>query len=349
MKKLKGKTIFNISVVVMSILLFVYFCWSENGLTDLIHNIADFNKGWLFMAILFHLINMFIDIYLIYKFTKSFAKEYSFKQAFKTSMIGQFFSAVTPGASGGQPMQLYCMSKQGIDAGISTAALMQKFLVYQTTLTAYSALSIIVRFNFFNNTLNKFMWLVAVFGFAAQGLVIGLILLFSLNSRFTSKVITYSFNLLAKLHIIKNPEDKSSSLEKSIEGFHNGSKTLYRNKPLLVETFLLTIIQLTCIFIVPYCIYRSFYLSDARIIDMICSQAFVSMTSCFVPIPGASGASEGSFFIFFSNFFSDKTIKPAILLWRIITYYLTILISAPFSKLGKKRSKSLDNAVVAKD
>ena len=60
------------------------------------------------------------------------------------------------------------------------------------------------------------------------------------------------------------------------------------------------------------------------------------MVSAFVPLPGASGGAEGSFLMFFRTFFQD-TITPAILLWRLITYYLNILLGAIFSSWGGKR------------
>ena len=41
----------------------------------------------------------------------SFGYRVSFKEAMKYAYIGYFFSSVTPSATGGQPLQLYAMSK----------------------------------------------------------------------------------------------------------------------------------------------------------------------------------------------------------------------------------------------
>ena len=70
--------------------------------------------------------------------------------------------------------------------------------------------------------------------------------------------------------------------------------------------------------------------------------ACVLGVSCMVPLPGAAGASEGSFYVFFSMFFTSATIKPATLLWRIITYYSVILITAPFSRITRKMQESAE-------
>ena len=72
--------------------------------------------------------------------------------------------------------------------------------------------------------------------------------------------------------------------------------------------------------------------------DMICAQSFVSMVSGLVPLPGGSGAAEYCFSAFFSAAFNEQMIKSAILIWRTMTYYLTIMISLPFAAVRKKKA-----------
>lgn len=337
-KKISGKTIFNLSVVVLCIGMLGYFFLSDNGLLSFLKSNQKIEIEWLIVAILCHLLNIAIDAYLIYRFTSNNHLHYSFRNALKSSMVGQFFSCVTPFASGGQPMQIYVMSKQGVSPGISTAGLMQKFLVYQSTLTVYSLLAILLRWQFFQGSM-KIMGGAALVGFASQAIAIVGILLFSFNRKITHKLLTFIFTILAKLHIIKDADTKIKNLEIQFSSFHDCNRDLYRNRKLLLETYVATAIQLTAIFIVPYCVYRAFSLNGARVIDMVASQAFVTMVSCFVPLPGAAGGSELSFMGFFGMFFTQETLQSAVLVWRLITYYGTIVISMPFSHLAKREKK----------
>ncbi|MDR2903589.1 MAG: flippase-like domain-containing protein, partial [Clostridiales bacterium] len=48
------------------------------------------------------------------------------------------------------------------------------------------------------------------------------------------------------------------------------------------------------------------------------------MITAFVPIPGAAGAAEGSFYLFFAIFFGESLLLSAVLIWRVITYYSCI-------------------------
>lgn len=333
------KSIFNILMLLLSVSMLVYFCVSENGLLDLIKSAKQFNKRWLITAVICHFLNILIDAFLIFRFVNTDKQFYSFKDAFKCCMVGQFFSAVTPGASGGQPMQVYSMSQKGLDPGRATSALVQKFLVYQSTITIYSALAIFFKSHLFKGEIMHLMRGILIFGFCSQAFVIIIILLFSFNKNLTYRIISQIFEYLSRLRIIKNKDKKMENMKSQLEYFHLNNSRLYKNQTLVLESYVLTAMQITCMFVVPYCIYRSFQFHGAKVFDMIASQAFVSVISAFMPLPGGSGAAEGGFLIFFGFFFTDQTIKPAVLLWRIITYFFTILISFPFSRISKKQDK----------
>lgn len=335
-KKLSGKTIFNFFTIVLSVGLLAYFCLSENGLTSLSQHIHEFQIIWLVFAFFCMLADLFLDTILIYLFTKSISDKYTLSRAFKVCMVGHLYSAVTPFQSGGQPMQIYVMSKQEIDPGMATSTLVQKFFIYQTGITLYSLFAIIFQTGYFKSTLNSAMWWLAIVGFAAQVFVAVLLLVFSFNQKVTHKVLTFAAKILSKLHLIKDYEKTIQSWQKQLDFFHESNQLLYKDKSLLIKAYLLTFLQLTSLFAVSYGIYRAFDIGRASPINMIFSQAFVTMVSSLIPLPGAAGASEMSFYIFFASFFTGGTLKSAILLWRIITYYAVILISAPFSRIAKK-------------
>ncbi len=336
-KKINGKFIFNVSIVVISIGLIGYFCLSENGLVDLVKNNFDaFRKEWLFFVVLAVLGDLFLDAWLIHLFTKASCREYTMRAALKSGMVGHFYSAITPFQTGGQPMQVYLMSKQGVDAGISTSALVQKFLVYQSCLIAYSIVVLMSRFSFFRNILGDGIATLAIIGFLSQAAVIFLIVLFSFSRTITQKLLTWICNFLFKIHLLRDYETALDNWITQLDYFHKSNKELYRRKKLLVATVVITFMQQTSLFAVPYCVYRSFGFVEASPVDMIFAQAFVTMVSSMVPLPGASVASEGTFYLFFSVFFTGTTIKSAILLWRTMSYYGVILITAPFSGITKR-------------
>lgn len=344
-KKLNGKTLFNIISLTVPVGLVIYFFISENGLMDLFEQATTFNWAWIFIAVLCQFGNIGIDAYILFKYTSNHDKNYTILKAIKATAVGQFYSVITPGAVGGQPMQIYCMRKQNVDMGIVTSSLVQKFLVYQTTITIYSLVALLCNLDLFQGSFSEIMITLAIFGFVSHAIVIIALYVFSFNRKWTESVIGSIFKFLSKIKIIKNPEEKSQNLSNQIDFFHKSNTNLYKNKKMLLITCILTVTQLTLIFYIPYAIYRAFNFQGTNPFDMITGQAFVTMVSSFMPLPGGSGAAEGSFYIFFSMFFTENTIKSAILIWRIISYFLNIIVFAPFSKIGNKSEtkKALEN------
>lgn len=330
------KLILKITLILFLLGLFIYLFFSDNGLITFLNDPSKIDITWLIMAFVCQFINLAIDAYLTHKFLKNIEKKVSIKDSISCSVVGQFFNAITPSATGGQPMQVYILSKKGIKGGTTTSALVQKFIVYQTSIVIYAIIAILVRIKYFIE-LNPLVYSILVFGFSLQALIVLGLIIFSFNRKFTKKIIVFLFTILGKLKIIKNYNEKIENLNHQLKIFHKGNKELYKNKYLLLETYTFTFVQLTSMFLIPYCIYKSFYLSGNGIFDMISAQTFITISSSFVPIPGGSGAAEGASSIFLSPFFNEKTIKSAVALTRIVNYYFTIFLTAPFAYFLKNK------------
>ncbi len=342
---------FNAVVFCFCIGMMSYFCFSPDGLIALLNSAKKIDVMWLILAIAVHLLNIFVDAVLVHRFLKASSPEIHLRHSIKAAMTGQFFCAVTPGASGGQPMQILTLNSYGIDPGKATSALVQKFLVWQFTLTGYSIAVIILRFGFFAQRLSPVLWIASIIGFAAQVVVIFLLLLVSFSLKLTSRLLRWVCKVGNKIRLIKDPNKTFRAIKKQLVYFHKSNKELFKRKGFLIVNYLLTIVQMTAIYAVPYFVYRALSPDSAQIsagiVDIICAQAFVNMVSSLVPLPGASGAAELSFAGFFGGIFDRETMNSAIFIWRTITYYGTIIISAPFSGLKKvKKNSGSDSNII---
>ena len=54
------------------------------------------------------------------------------------------------------------------------------------------------------------------------------------------------------------------------------------------------------------------------------------ISASYTPLPGASGAQEGGFLLYFNGIFTEGTIGLALLVWRFFTYYIFLLIGMLF-------------------
>ena len=341
--KQKLKKVYNIAILLTGVALLIYLCVSENGLFDLAGHIGTMKTGWLALAFAGSLGELLLDAYLIYRFTRLSDSRYALRSALRSGMIGHFYSAITPFQTGGQPMQVFFMSRQGINPGVSTAALIQKFLVYQSCLTAYSAFAILACFPLYGGRVGAGFWGLAFAGFCLQAAIIAALAMFSFNRRLTSRLLGAACRLLQRFRLIPDANAAAREWERHLEAYHACNRQLFRRKLFLLRACFLTLAQLTCLFSVSYSIYRAFGYDQATLLEMVCTQAFVTMLVSVIPLPGAAGASEGGFYVFFSLFFPAGTVKPATAIWRFITYYAVILISAPFSFLRKTDKNALED------
>jgi len=347
MKKVSFKWLFNATVLIASLGILCYFAFSKDGLLDLVKNVEGVSFIWLLAAFFCVVLNWALDCQILYIFTKNLHPEYRYRDCIRAAMTGQFFSAITPFASGGQPMQIYCMAQQGVNPSVSLSAMIQKFVVYQGGLTGYALVLLLLRGRFFTEHLGASM-MVAIIAFAVNLFIIFFITVFSRSRKLTGSILRGVFSLLGKLRLLKNPEEKLRTTQEQLTLFHDNNLQLMRNKKLVLQSVGYTLLQLSVIFLVPFCIYKSFGYADFPVVGMLTANSIVNMIATFIPLPGGSGGAEGSFMIFFTVFFVlPGTLKPALFIWRFISYYLTVGIAAPFALSGKKREADQTTGIAA--
>lgn len=263
--------------------------------------------------------------------------KYRFKHAMQTTMIGQLFNSITPFSSGGQPVQIMTMRKHGVEVGAATAVQLGRFILYQTSLTVVSVVALFLRFRYFHYWVPRFSNLIFI-GFAVNlGVMIAL---FSLGffPKFTIKTCVWAIKLLHKLHLVKDLDATLKKIDMQVSQFFEGFSLLRSHPKAIFSTLLLSFLQLCSFFSVPYFVCLSLGASPEAYLSMFCAASFVLMISSFVPLPGASGGSEGSFIMFFKLFFvSGSTTGMAVLIWRLFTFYLPILAGSMFTRVKDYR------------
>jgi len=147
--------------------------------------------------------------------------------------------------------------------------------------------------------------------------------------------------VLAKIKIVKNPEKTMEKVESELQNFYENFKFLKSNTWLVAKSCLFSALQLTFHFSIAFMLYKAFGLPGNDLFAMISAQAFIQLVSSFVPLPGAMGAAEGSFFLFFQMFFPGSLINIAMVFWRLLTFYLPIVVGSLFTFQKKRRAKEI--------
>ncbi len=325
MKKRSLLSFIYIGVTIIVILLILLF--GSSPLEDIGEALRGFNIWWLLACIGALLLYWLMDGLLLHDITAYMYKREPLLQSIKIGLIGLYYCALTPSSTGGQPMQVVYMKRNKVPVGTATCIVCIKFVVYELSLcTIYIAAMLVRGADYYNNH-NQAFWLAAL-GFAVNLVAVFFIILTIVNKKLVLKAGSWIIRVLGRIKIIKKKENTLEGFEKTIDDYHTAASYISRYKLRALGSYLISVLNLAFLFVIPYLIYLSFGRPNGYMLfDVFIMGAFLFLAVSFVPLPGAVGASEGGFMLFFGPFFGAGTVI-AMLIWRFLTYYLMLIIGS---------------------
>jgi glycosyltransferase 2 family protein len=332
------------------------------------------NPWWLVAIATLVIASYFLDGVVIQVFCRLYTRHYKWHQGVSNAMIGAFYNDVTPGASGGQVMQVYTMKKQGIEISNAASIMVMWFILYQVALIFFDVLAIIFEWDsimaiksFQIPNFSLFGWdgtismlPLIIIGFGLNLSIIALLFLMSYSHKFHNFIMHYGIGLCAKLHIVKNPDKTRENLRVQVENFKIELTRLQANIPVTVLIFLLFFLIQIIRTSIPYFAglaldaygYGASY-SFTLMMDSCFRSAFHQMVTGLFPLPGSAGVSELFFSAMYSNYYvetcavvngslqiirtSSANMATANILWRVATFHLVVIVSGFFAALYHSR------------
>ena len=250
----------------------------------------------------------------------------TYRRCMEYAYVGNYFGAITPGASGGQPAQLYYMNKDKIHVDISAITVF--FMVFSSQIVilllgaAFSCLR-------YSELAGYDAWLKYLL-LAGSLVMFGLTLILT-AFMFMRRTMPFLLRLVlkagVKLHLIKTPEFVQSKFDAIILSYREKSRMIQGHPDLFVKVFAVTILQWIAYYMVSYLVYLSFGYREHNAIDLMTGQSVISIAVAAVPLPGSVGISEKAFLNVFSRFYNFDELPTAMILTRIINYYMLLFIS----------------------
>lgn len=332
--ELKKKNLVFLAIVFAALIGYVVWSTGPDAMVELIRRA---NGLWILCAVLMIVCYWLLECSILHSVVRCYNKDHRFSDTMSTTMIGQLFNCITPFSSGGQPIQAYHMTKTGLSLGVSVGSLLVRFILYQIALTIYSAVVLLWKWSYFSAQVSGFGYLVFI-GFFINTLVMLFLLSICFFRKFTRKMAVGLVRLLAKIRLVKDKDKTIAYIDGELASFHEGFSLLRSHIGMMCSAMVKSLLQLTTFFMIPYFLFRAFGVTTLSPDVVVSAQAFVTMISSFVPLPGASGGAEYSFYTFFSPFCTDKGIINLImLLWRMITFYLPIGVGLVYFTAALKK------------
>lgn len=305
----------------------MYFVLKDD-FNNIIDSITKINVGWLLLSCFLFVLYLFFQTLSMANLARNVEKKLSLKTLFYSVIVCNFFSAITPSATGGQPFQIYFLKKKNLKLSTATNLVVEQFTLYQIALVLLGLIAIL--FNYFNPLFpaNNLLKKLVTLGFLVNTGVIAVLLYISLGKKSKKNFLFRVIDFLHKIKIVKNKEEQIKKMDEMVDNFHESATELNKDREALVKGVIYNFISLLCLYIIPIVIVYSISApSSLNPLNTIISSAYVMLIGAFVPIPGGSGGLEYAFADFFGNFIKPHaTLMAVLLLWRFVTYYLGIII-----------------------
>ena len=373
-KKSTVKYVLNISLVLIATSLAIFFAIKDDA-REIWRTLITADVKFILIVIGMMVGCILVRSFLYFCFAHLFTRKYHFHQAIAVDQIGQFYNAITPGASGGQIMQAYTYKKQGVPVSGAVSILAMYSIVYQVILITFGTISFVVKYDFITKLgsipttikvnevpINLPIWPLTIFGFILNVGVIGIVFLMGYWHGFHNFVMGPVVSFLGKIKLVKNPDKMRENLRIQVENFKIEFRRLSTNIPFLLLVIACFVAYMNLKFCIPYFVGKALgNQSDAAsFLDCIYLSNYHQMITGLIPIPGSAGVSEFVFYNLFMNennlaegFFcvfdefgvpdlaATRTLcRSALLIWRSSTFVIPILIGGVVAAFYRSSPKN---------
>lgn len=257
------------------------------------------------------------------------------------SFIGFFYSGITPSATGGQPVQLYYMNKDGNKGADSTVVLMTVAVVYKFVLVLIGLGILLLWYHPLRMQLQKYFWLYLL-GLVLNVVLVTVILGVMLFPGIMLKVEEKFEAVMIRLNLMKPSEERKKNVREFINSYQNAVNWLKIHPIHLLTVIGITFLQRCSVFVLTYVVYRGFGLEGTTALKIILLQASVYIAVDMLPLPGAQGITELMYKAIFANVFTGVSLIPSMLVTRGLNFYFLLIVSlgvAVYAHVNGKRSK----------
>jgi hypothetical protein len=263
-----------------------------------------------------------MEAFNVKKLLEVLGNKISIFKSLKYTFIGYFFSSITPAASGGQPVEIYYMTKEKVSGAKATLALLIHLCSFQIVTIVTGIICTIINYDMLKD---GFIYLFIV-GTSLNFIALLVMMVCIFSRRLAEMFINGIFTIFEALKI-KRFDGKKESIIVSLDRYHEGSIFIKEHKIEFVKSILRVILQVIFYYSVPFFVYKSLGLNGYTLIDMFTIQAVLFVSVSSIPLPGAIGISESAFLNIYRTIYGELLLSGAVLLSRLLSFYIFVILS----------------------
>lgn len=322
----KKKVLSAVLFLVLAAITF-YVIFKEQDIGELLEAIKGMHKGYLVLAALTALFFVSAEGILIWYLLRAIGDRCSIFSCLKYSFTGFFYSGITPSATGGQPMQLYHMKKDGHKVADSTVVLMSVATAYKLVLVLMGLGIGIFWWQGLCSNLGEYLPIYFL-GLFLNAALVAVLLAIMLNGPGMERFLVSAEKLLVKLHLLKPSEKRKESIHGMVEQYQSTVCFLKGHMGIIGFLVGFTFIQRSSVFVLTYFVYRGMGLSGAAPLVIMALQAVVLIAVDMLPLPGSQGITELMYVAVFGRIFVGSSLTVSMCISRGLNFYMLLIISA---------------------
>ena len=241
------------------------------------------------------------------------------------TFAGNFFSGITPAATGGQPMEIYMMHRNGISAVRGTLALVMDLAAYQLSVTLLGVVGYLSFGPLIHRMLGRYIWLLWL-GLGMNTTLLFLLLCAMFSKRFIFRLTELAVRVAA-LFSRERAVAFRESAETAVDQYRTSAELFRRHKGYCLVNCLITVVRIAAMHSAPFWVYHALGLSGASFFQILALQSALYVSCAALPFPGGVGIAESSFLYYFKTVFPGSLLQSSMILSRGIGSYLTLALS----------------------
>lgn len=292
-----------------------------------VNSLVSANLWLLLLALLLSFGAALVDNLRLRLLVAGLGEPLSFTFGLELVYANNFFSAITPFATGGGALQVYMMHEKGISIAKGIASTAMKFIQSIVFLGLTSPLLLIAFPDMIRTANIRYLFLYTTISFGVAAAFYLTVLFWPWATRSMVRII---LAIPQRIRLIDagRAAGWNEKIMHIINEFSQSFKSYFgRGKLYIVLGFLCTIVLFMVQFTIPVVLLRAFG-QEVDPFSVIANQIVLMAIMYFVPTPGSSGVAEGGFAFIFMNFVPTHILGLLVLLWRFLTGYLSVIIGS---------------------
>ena len=322
--KSKRKLIRNAIIFAILIILTYYFIFKKIDRRGIQEAIKYTNLWFILAAIVLASGNIIFEAINHYRTLSVLGEKISPKQALKYAIVGFFFSAITPAASGGQPVQILYMHKDNIKYTNATIVILLQSFSYLTMMALLGLIGYIINYDYISNL--GFIEYFFFIGVMVNAIIIAITLFAMFSKKTTQKVINFIYKIFKAFNEEKANTFKEK-IDKELTEYHESAKVIVSNRGLMLKTFFTSTLQLISYHSVAFFVYLALGINHLNYFKITSLQSFLYLSVSILPLPGTVGVNETGFSLLYNPLIEKNYVDSAMLLSRGISFYLFVIIT----------------------